>query len=105
MHKAVKILRLLANTIDSDEKEIFLYEGEDLIAAAPVLRVFETNDKYVQGVPEKTPFNEIGSLLTKGRFFLGHPLGLKLIILEIVKCRFFKQEQLIIIFHFLYLTI
>ena len=65
----MKILRLLANTIDSDEKEIFLYEGEDVIAAAPVLRVFETNDKYVQGVPEKTPFNEIGSLLTKGRFF------------------------------------
>lgn len=45
VHMVVKILRLLAKTIDSDEREMFLYESEEMISAAPVLRVYENNDK------------------------------------------------------------
>ena len=44
-HKAVVVLRLMADTIDGDGKELFVFEQEQIISTAPVIRVLELPDK------------------------------------------------------------
>ena len=47
LFKDISIIRLFANIVDSDGKQLFLMPGEETESPAPNLKVFELQDKQV----------------------------------------------------------
>ena len=45
LFKDISIIRLFANIVDSDGKQLFLMPGEETESPAPNLKVFELQDK------------------------------------------------------------
>ena len=45
LFKDISIIRLFANIVDSDGKQLFLMPGEETESPAPYLKVFELQDK------------------------------------------------------------
>ena len=45
MHNAVVVMRLMADTIDGDGMELFVFEQEEVVSNAPVIKVLELEDK------------------------------------------------------------
>ena len=45
MHNAAVVMRLMAVTIDGDGMEPFVFEQEEVVSNAPVIKVLELEDK------------------------------------------------------------